>query len=188
MFHCCFFHRLPMGLINKDWNQEGNFPGFVCLFVCFFQFALIPSIAIVQQKITGYLQGNVEFLRLQFPPGLCSVCQCSHSIFTGSRVPTTWLYSICKQLRTENVWFSVWKAYWFLWHSWSQLGTRKKVPHSGDLDKHLHTFTHWSKWKLKSSGLKNWEIRVETFIHLVIYVWKVLAWMYEVLAGHTVTC
>lgn len=99
-----------------------------------------------------------------------------------------WLYSISKQLGTENVWFSVWKAYWCLWHSWSHLGKRKKVPDSRDLDMHLDTCTHWWKWKFKSSGLKNWEIWIETFIPLAIYVWEVLAWMYEVLARHTVTC
>lgn len=99
-----------------------------------------------------------------------------------------WLFWMCKQLRSENVQFSVRKAYWCLLHTWSQLGSRKKVPGNGDPDMHLDTCTHWSKWKLKSSGLKNWEIWVEIFIHLAIYVWQVLAWMYEVLAQHTVTC
>lgn len=88
MFHSCVFHRLPMALIQKHWNQEGNFPGFVCLVGFFFlQFVLIPGITITQMKITGYLQGNAEFLPLNFPSSLYNAYQCSCSIFTGSGVP-----------------------------------------------------------------------------------------------------
>lgn len=97
-FHSCVFYRLPMRLIQKGWNEERNFPGFCWLVVVswvFFQLVLTPSIATIQKKITDYLQGNAEFLPLNFPFSVWNAYWCSPSIFRGSRVPYHLVFIWC---------------------------------------------------------------------------------------------
>lgn len=49
-----------------------GFIGWLLVSWVFVQRVLTPSIATIQKKITDYLQGNEEFLPLEFPPSVCN--------------------------------------------------------------------------------------------------------------------
>lgn len=55
---------------------------------CFVQFALIPGIALVQAKIAGYLQGNAEFLPLNFLPVSAMPTNVHRQFSQGPESPT----------------------------------------------------------------------------------------------------